>query len=161
MFVRYFSELPLPLAEAEEALLRDPGDWLPGFAEGAEGRGQDILVGVGFGGEGRRLERSVVIELGEPMRFPSRTILPMTWKAASAEALFPTLEADIEVAGLGPAQTQLSVSARYKPPLGAVGRAIDKTLLHRVAEATVKDFVDRVAERIAGTPASHSHQTGA
>lgn len=150
MFVRYFSELVFPLATVEEALLRDPEQWLPGLAVRAEERGQDLLVEVGFGSPGRRVARSVLIEVGEPMRFPSRTVLPMTWKAASKESLFPTLEADLEVGVLGPNRTQLSVSARYKPPLGAVGRAIDKTLLHRVAEASIKDFVDRVTERLQG-----------
>jgi hypothetical protein len=148
MFVRYFAELPFPLATTEEALLRAPGEWLPGLAEHAEELGHDLLVEIGFGSDGRRVARSVVIELGEPMRFPSRTVLPMTWKAASAESLFPTLEADLEVAVLGANLTQLSVSARYKPPLGPVGRAIDKTLLHRVAEASIKDFVDRIADRL-------------
>ena len=40
------------------------------------------------------------------------------------------------------------MDARYRPPLALVGRALDRALLHRVAEATIKDFVDRVAERI-------------
>jgi hypothetical protein len=32
--------------------------------------------------------------------------------------------------------------------MGAVGRMLDRALLHRVAEATVKDFLDRVGERL-------------
>jgi hypothetical protein len=40
------------------------------------------------------------------------------------------------------------MSARYVPPLGAVGRAIDRTILFRVAEATLKDFLDRVGEAV-------------
>ena len=43
---------------------------------------------------------------------------------------------------------KLSVSARYRTPMGAVGRMLDRALLHRVAEATVKDFLDRVGERL-------------
>jgi hypothetical protein len=68
----------------------------------------------------------------------------------SAGRLFPQLEGDIEVAALGPNRSQLSVDARYRPPLALVGRAIDRAMLHRVAEATIKDFVDRVAERMLG-----------
>jgi hypothetical protein len=37
---------------------------------------------------------------------------------------------------------------RYVLPLGAVGRTIDRALLSRVAEATLKDFLDRVADAI-------------
>ena len=40
------------------------------------------------------------------------------------------------------------MSARYVPPFGAVGRAIDRAVLSRVAEATLKDFLDRVADTI-------------
>ena len=40
------------------------------------------------------------------------------------------------------------MSARYVPPLGAVGRAIDRAVLFRVAEATLKDFLDHVAEAL-------------
>jgi hypothetical protein len=52
------------------------------------------------------------------------------------------------VAPIGQNRTQLSVSTRYQPPLGPLGRAIDRTLLHRVAEATIKDFVDRAGEAL-------------
>jgi hypothetical protein len=40
------------------------------------------------------------------------------------------------------------MSARDRPPLGAVGQAVDRVLLHRVAEATVKDFLDRLGQAI-------------
>jgi hypothetical protein len=40
------------------------------------------------------------------------------------------------------------MSARYRPPLGAFGQALDRAMLHRVAEATIKDFLDRVGERV-------------
>ena len=43
------------------------------------------------------------------------------------------------------------MSARYVPPFGTVGRAIDRAALSRVAEATLKDFLDRVAEAILRT----------
>lgn len=148
MFVRYFLELPRPLEQVEGALLSSPEDWVPGLATAAEARGQLLLAEVGFGAEGRRLEKQVGIELGQPFRIASKTILPMTWRATRAEELFPTLEADLEVAALGATRTQLSISARYRPPLGTLGRAIDRALLHRVAEATLKDFLDRAGEAL-------------
>ena len=52
------------------------------------------------------------------------------------------------MAALTPAASQLSISARYTPPLGSVGAAIDRAVLHRVAEATLKDFLDRIAEAL-------------
>jgi hypothetical protein len=58
------------------------------------------------------------------------------------------MEADIEVAALGRSRTQLSFNGRYSPPLSVVGQAVDRVLFHRVAEATTKDFVERMAARL-------------
>lgn len=77
----------------------------------------------------------------------------MSWRATGPDRLFPQLDADLEVAALGRGRTQLSISARYRPPMGAAGRALDRALLHRVAEATIKDFLDRVGERVAAREA--------
>ena len=148
MFVRYYLELALPFEEVENTLLREPQDWIPGLAEAAEARGEVLLAEVGFGPPGRRLEKRVQIELGRPFQLASKSVLPMAWRATGPLTVFPSLEADIEVAPIGKSRTQLSVSARYRPPLGRLGQAIDRTLLHRVAEATIKDFVDRAGEAL-------------
>jgi hypothetical protein len=147
MFVRYYLDLPLPFGDAEHALFEKPEAWVPGLAIDAEDRGERLLAEVGFSmDEDRRVDKVVEIAFGPPYRIPGKSVLPMQWKAAGAGSLFPSLEADLEVAALGARRTQLSVSARYRPPGGPVGRALDRALLHRVAEATVKDFLDRVGE---------------
>jgi len=148
MFVRYYLDLAVPFDQAEAALLEEPAEWVPGLLRDAEDRGQRLLAEVGFALETRRVEKEVEISVGSPYRIPSKTLLPMTWKATGAERMFPQLDADIEVAALGANRTQLSISARYRPPMGVIGRALDRALLHRVAEATIKDFLDRVGESI-------------
>lgn len=148
MFARYYLELPLPFEEVEEAILRSPQDWIPRLAGDAETRGELLLAQVGFGPPGQRLEKQVQIELGKPFWLASKTVLPMVWRATSAESLFPSLEADLEVAALGGNRTQLSVNARYQPPLGPVGRVIDRAMLHRVAEATIKAFLDGIGQAL-------------
>lgn len=148
MFARYFVELPVG-ADRVEAVLTDAtsDDWLPGIARDANHRGDVLLAEVGFGGD-VRLARTVAIELGELVRMPSKTVVPLRWQATGAAGLFPALDADLEIAPLGPHRTQLAMSARYVPPLGALGRAIDRAMLFRVAEATLKDFLDRVGEAV-------------
>ena len=149
MFVRYYLELPLPPARVEQALLGSP-EWLSELAGEAQRRGDVLLADVGVGPLGPRLGRRVAVQLGKPVAFPSMTSLPMTWEPLGMDGLFPRLDADLEVGPLGEDRTQLAISARYRPPLGVVGQAIDRVLLHRVAEATVKDFLDRVGQAIAG-----------
>jgi hypothetical protein len=148
MFVRYFVEVPLPAAQVERALLASPAEWLSAMAGAAQERGDGLLTEVGVGPLGTRLRRRVKVELGEPVRFPSMTSLALPWEPAGLEGLLPRLDANIELGALGEDRTQLAVSARYRPPLGAVGRTVDRVLLHRVAEATVKDFLDRLGHAI-------------
>ena len=62
----------------------------------------------------------------------------------------PVLSADLEVAGLGDHMTQLTLHGRYDPPLGAIGRRIDRLLMHRIAEATIRSFLSRLADGLAG-----------
>ena len=157
VFIRYYLELQLPFAEVERALLDDPGSWLPGMATEAGDQGERLLIDVGFEvGSDRRVDREVQIEIGEPVSVRSETtMLPIAWKAKHGVDPVPQLDADIEIATLGATRTQLSMSARYRPPFGMIGRALDKALMHRVAEATVKDFLDRVGERLALRSGAH------
>jgi hypothetical protein len=145
MFLRYFLELDAPVDVVERALLRAPESWIPGLATGASSQVQRLLVEVGFG-EAHRAEKLVILEIGEPIHVASKVILPLRWKPAGESGLLPTLDADIELAPLGPAKSQLAMMARYTPPFGLLGEMADRALLHRVAEATIKDFVERIAE---------------
>ncbi|MGH2631598.1 MAG: hypothetical protein ACRDHI_13720 [Actinomycetota bacterium] len=150
MLARYFVEIPRSPADVEAGLLRDPQSWLPTLATEANGRGDELLAEVGFGRR-MRVRRVVRIELGEPVRARTKTVVPLRWAAVGAGGLFPELDADLEIAEIAPGRCQLAMSARYVPPLGVMGRALDRAVLFRVAEATIKDFLDGVAERLAGS----------
>jgi hypothetical protein len=151
MFIRYFVEIPRAKTEVEDDLFASPDEMLADPARDARLRGDRLLAEIGWGDPPARIRTRVDLRVGQPIRFPSKTVLPVSWKPASLEALIPSLDADIELGELGPRRTQLSISARYTPPLGLFGRAVDRALLHRVAEATVKDFLDGVAERLSAS----------
>lgn len=148
MFLRYFVDMPAAFETVEPMLAREPERWMAAPAGDAEERGESLMAAVGFRVAGRRLRKRVFVEFGPAVRLPTATVILMSWRATGPEGLFPRLEADVEIARLGPGRTQLAVNARYDPPLGAVGSAVDRVLLHRVAEATIKDFLDRVAEAV-------------
>jgi len=140
--------LPYPRAALEKALLSAPESLIPGIASFADDRGQHLLAEVGFPVDGHRVSKQVEIDVGTPVESAGKTWIPITWRATGPTGLFPVLEAELEFASLGTELTQLSLSGRYQPPLGLVGRTIDKALLSRVAEATIKDFLDRLARAI-------------
>ena len=110
--------------------------------------GHLVMGEVGFPVGSARVGRQVEIELGDAIETPSRTWVPLGWKPAAGEAFFPAIEGELVAAALGKDLTQIGLSARYKPPFGALGSTLDRMFLHRVAEATVQDFVQRIANAI-------------
>lgn len=148
VFARYYTELPIDPKRVERALTQAPDTWLRGLASEANHRGDSLLAEIGFG-DRIRVARQVALELGEPVHTAGKVVLPLRWTPTDAPGLFPALEADLELAPLPPDRTQLAMSARYVPPLGPLGKAIDRAILYRVAEATLKDFLDRVGEALA------------
>jgi hypothetical protein len=85
MFVRYYVEVPLPAAQVEQALLASPAEWLSAMAGAAQERGDGLLTEVGVGPLATGLRRRVRIQLGEPVRFPSMTSLPLAWEPVGLE----------------------------------------------------------------------------
>jgi hypothetical protein len=154
MFIRYFLEIDQPYEIVEVTLLDDPQHWIPGLASKAGALTDALMAEVGFGSDGTRVEKTVLLEVHPPIAFPSRVLLPIEWRPASARGLFPELQADLEIAPLGPRRTHLSISARYDPPLGLVGRTLDRAMLHRVAELTIKDFLDRTGAALTAAAAA-------
>lgn len=149
MFIRYYVELSHPMAELEQTLLKSAPSWMPDMAVVADERGQRLLMEVGFPVDRHyRIVKQVSVVIGKTIRSSSRTLVPISWRATGPSGLFPVLEGDLELAPLGPARTQLALSAQYRPPLGLIGKTFDRTVLSRVAEATIKDFVDRIAQHL-------------
>jgi hypothetical protein len=150
MFVRYFLDLEDPFEEVEAALLADPASWVPGMARAAGELGDRLLAEVGLAvSEELRIDQEIEISIGQSYRAPEKTRLPMSWKAAGAGRLFSSLDADVELAGMGASRTQISISAWYHPPMAPFARSLDRALLNRVAEATIKHFLDRVGAALA------------
>lgn len=79
--------------------------------------------------------------------------LALRWEVAGAGGvLFPVLDADVELIRAGPQATWLTLAGAYRPPLGALGDALDRAILHRVANATIRGFLGRIAAGIVGQP---------
>jgi hypothetical protein len=75
------------------------------------------------------------------------------WEATgTGGALFPVLDADIRLVPAGDRSTVLGLTGSYRPPFGPLGAALDRAILHRVAAATIRNFLARVAARITMQP---------
>jgi len=147
MLVRYFVELMAPREAVEAALVQPDHGWLNGILTAAGDSGERLMVEVGFGGAAH-LDREVLVCIGQPQRMETKMLLPISWQAPSGHGLLPAMDGDIEVASIGSNRTQLAMMVRYTPPFGLVGKVADRALLHRVAEATIREFLVGVAHRI-------------
>ena len=99
---------------------------------------------------GFEVGREVEIELGKPQDKGYAVVIPITWHAKDQAGLFPAMTAELEVAALDNMLplSQISVIGRYRPPVGLLGAVGDAMLMHRVAEASVRNFVSDLAARL-------------
>ncbi len=147
MFVYYFVAIsPGEYAEVESAALHTL-DGLPGAAEVAYREGEELRAQLGVGNGS--VAKTVRLHVGAPVRGERQTVIPLRWEATGTSGLFPRMDAELVLNDLGPGLTHLAFRGSYDPPLGPVGRFLDRAILHRVAELTVKNLVDRLAAAIA------------
>jgi hypothetical protein len=137
--------------DALEVLARDPGRLLQTATDVSAAHGDEVVSSLALGVGGFEIGRDVVVEL-EAFRPVEvlRGIVPLRWRAARGHLLYPTVDGQLEVAALSlhPPRVQVTLSGSYDPPFGVGGDVLDRTALHRVAEAVAHRFVREVAERL-------------
>jgi hypothetical protein len=174
VFVGDEMRLDVGYAIARERLMRlADGGTLLSTSEDAYDHAAAGLAKVGMPG----LSKLVRVQVRELTRTEGSAALAIRWEATGpGGGLFPVLDADItlapaadageaadaadagEAGDFGDAQdgaTVLTMAGVYRPPLGALGQALDRALLHHIALATIRGFLAGLAARIAGQPSDH------
>lgn len=141
MFVEYSTEVTAPLGAVENNLERVRTS-LEEWADIAYRDGEQLTARVG---PTENIAHRVELEIGVGRIQRSGLVYSIHWKAMGATVLFPVLDADLVLTKLGADRTRITLRGTYKPPLGVVGRLADRAILGRVAEATVHNWVDRLA----------------
>ena len=142
MFVHYFTDVPVPMADVERHLdqLRSHlGSW----ADVAYREGEELRTRVGP--TDGAFAKEVRMELGIAQIHRTGLVYPISWSATGAQVLFPKLDADLLISHVGSNQTKISLEGTYEPPLGSLGKVVDRVMLRKVADSTVKAWVDRLA----------------
>lgn len=144
MFVHYSTHVPVSLPEVEKRLNQLKAH-LQEWADVAYREGEELRSRVG---PTPALARSVSLEIGLAEIHRTGLVYPIKWTAHGAGALFPELNADLALSQMGPDMTSLALDGTYEPPLGVVGRLADRMILGRLADATVRNWMDRLAEAV-------------
>jgi hypothetical protein len=145
MFVHYDTEVPIPMADVERRVGQLRSD-LASWADVAYREGEELRARVGP--EGSNFAKEIRLEIGSAEVHRSGLIFPLKWSATGAELLFPRLSADLILSHIGQYDTRISLAGTYQPPLGTLGKVVDRVLLRKVAESTVQSWVDRLAEAL-------------
>jgi hypothetical protein len=156
MFV--WHEVPLALgypAAKEKFTLLVHGGWLDGVSQDAYSEGISGLLRVGPFGRVPGLSKQVRLQLLEPVPHDDELILPIRWEATGAMTrLFPVLDANLALARAADGRAVLRLAGSYRPPLDGVGVELDQLALHRVADATIRALLQRIAGTLDETAAS-------
>lgn len=151
MFLQYYGHVARPLEEIER-LLPDLSSHFESWGEGSYREGEALRVRIGVDRKRRLVAKRVSLSMGTPAKGHATIRVPLSWVATGTPGLFPTMEADLVFARLDDDLTQVKFEGTYKPPLGPVGRLFDRGVLHRIAEASVKNLVDHVVEALGAAP---------
>jgi hypothetical protein len=128
---------------------------LTSASEDAYGEGVTELLRVGPVGSVPGTSKLVEVRFKSLVKRDDYAGLAVRWEATgTGGALFPALDADIAVTPADEETSILRFAGSYRPPLGALGMALDTAILHRVARATARTFLNRVAAAITRPPAS-------
>jgi hypothetical protein len=149
MFVR--DEVPIDVGfEVARDRLANLDRWFLTASDHAYGEGMAGLSRLGPRGPAPGISRLTEIRFQSLTAHDGRAGLALRWEARGPGGrLFPVLDADLTLTSAGENAALLTLSGAYRPPLGNLGAELDRLLLHRVAEATIRNFLDRVSAALA------------
>jgi hypothetical protein len=149
--IRCFDYVNHPYEQVRDALSKDPLAVFQSATKGAASRAQSIAseLRVEMGGIG--VQADIIVSIKDIDEKPRKgvagpvTRLQLEWQAATLPSLFPLMKAELSIYPLTRTETQLDFSGVYEPPLGAVGKAVNAIVGHRIAEVSVHRFLSNVA----------------
>jgi hypothetical protein len=96
--------------------------------------GTDIAISIG-----------TIEETPRSASVSPRTRIEIEWQAAKMPRLFPFMKAELFLYPLTSTETQLDFVGNYEPPMGVIGSVMDAVAGHRIAEASVHQFIKDVS----------------
>ncbi len=149
MLIHDFVQVEASLEAVCGRLLGVHRTWIADDASSAYADGERLCGQVQPGARSAPAAGRVHVDLGRSYRRGDGWVMPIHWWATRPARLFPTLDADLEIMPLGPGVVMLTLMGHYDPPSGN-GHNLDRVLLHRVAEASVRGFLRRLESELCG-----------
>jgi hypothetical protein len=138
MFIQHSVHIAHPIADCRPVFENRARRWFPGVDATAE-----AVVGIHVAGVPVR--KRVELVLGASSELGQWLEVPFAWTATDADKLFPKLVGKLVLVQVEPNVTRLTVSGMYSAPLGKVGQKLDDAVMHKVANATLKELAKSIA----------------
>lgn len=139
-----------PLATSAERatkmLLEDPRGLIPEAGHRSTSTAPVIDLSVVVGG-GSAVRQDVEVTLGTPRSAENEAWVPISWQPLSHSRVLPSFEGALEVID-DDGSSELSITGTYHVPLGIVGRFGDGVVGRRIAQQSIKTFLERVAQHV-------------
>lgn len=149
--IRVYDYVNHPYADVCEKIISNGPSIFRDATKSAAGRAKSVasklrvnIAGIEVGTE-ISISVNNITEHAESALSGPITQIDLEWEAAKMPRLFPFMKANLSIYALTATETQLDLLGNYEPPLGLVGSAMDAVIGHRVAEASVHQFVADLA----------------
>lgn len=162
--LRTFQPLEGPAGALSAAFAADPAEWFPGVGTDVSG---GLLLTVHAGSLARRVRAMI----GEPWHVTRTSWRSVSWEPVtvndehtSVNRMLPALDGELGLHVDESGRATLVIDARYLPPGGFIGAAVDAVALHRLARQTGQRFLEDVGvglSRIASQRGAPEHANSA
>jgi len=138
-------DLDFPVAR-DQFLLLTHGNRLDGMSQDAYADGLAGQIRVGPLGGLPGMSKLVRVSLLDPVPHDDSVLVPLRWEATGLMGrLFPVLDANLMLGEDDQGRGILRIVGVYRPPLGGLGEELDQIVLRRVASATIRSLLRRIA----------------
>jgi hypothetical protein len=142
-------DLDFPAAR-DQFLLLTHGNRLDGMSQDAYADGLAGQIRVGPLGGVLGMSKLVRVSLLDPVHRDESVLVPLRWEATGLMGrLFPVLDANLMLGKDDQGRGILRIAGVYRPPLGGLGEELDQIVLRRVASATIRSLLRRIAALLA------------
>lgn len=150
MFVAHelIASVSFPIACSRLASLIQDGR-LRAASEAAYQDGFTTVIRVGPFGDRPVASKRVRARFLDPVSRSATMTVAVRWEATGfAGTMFPVFDADIILSPADGGATRLALTGIYRPPLDRLGATLDRLILHRVATATIRALLERIASAL-------------
>ena len=149
--IRVYDYVNHPYVEVREKIISSSPDIFRDATKTAAGRAKSVASELRVNFAGIEVGADISISVNKIKEHKESTFsdpvtqIDLEWEASKMPRLFPFMKANLSLYALTATETQLDLLGNYEPPFGLFGSAMDAIIGHRIAEASVHQFIADVA----------------